>query len=63
MNFKNDPNYRKELYQCNFCQELETQEHLRVCFGYAHLRDGKDLTKDMDLVTFFKEVLDLREST
>ena len=62
MNFKNDPKFKSELYKCDLCQELDTQEHLRVCKGYSHLRDGKDLMNDLDLVTFFKEVLIMRDS-
>ena len=39
----------------------ESQTHVMLCAGYEHLRIGKDMGTDGDLVTYFREVLLLRE--
>ena len=61
MNFKNNQKYKQELYKCDHCPALDSQDHLRWCQSYAHLREGKDLSIDADLVAFFKGVMMMRE--
>ena len=39
----------------------ETQDHLEVCEGYWHLREGKDLDVFKDKVLYFQEVVKERE--
>ena len=39
---------------------METNGHVMNCIAYEHVRDGKDLTSDEDLVKFFKEVIKIR---
>ena len=57
-NFKNDPQYRKELWKCSSCKSnIDTQSHLLWCESYKELREGKDLNSDKDLVTYIIEVL------
>ena len=45
---------------CNM-KEPESQVHVMACPGYEDLRAGKDMMKDEDLVSYFREVLLLRE--
>ena len=61
-NFKNDHNYRKELWLCDSCEKaIESQSHLLWCPAYANLREGKSLDSDKDLVTYIQGVLAMRE--
>ena len=48
---------------CDACdlREAESQLHVMSCPGYAELRVGKDMGKDTDMVSYFREVLILRE--
>ena len=58
-NFKNW--YLGENIKCEGCnQELDTQGHVVDCEEYADIKEGLDLTKDSDLVQFFKNVLKRR---
>ena len=36
---------------------LDTQEHIKTCEGYEHLRTGKNLDTDKDLVNYFYSVI------
>ena len=40
---------------------LDSQTHILSCDSYQYLRSGKDLSSDKDLVTYFSEVISLRE--
>ena len=44
---------------CDACSTgtIESQGHVLDCPGYAELRDGLDLSKMKDLVTYFREVM------
>ena len=58
-NFKNQ--YLDEKANCEGCnQVLDTQGHVVECEEYADIKDGLDLSKDSDLVLFFKNVLKRR---
>ena len=48
---------------CDACdlREAESQLHVMSCPGYAELRVGKDMEEDTDMVSYFREVLILRE--
>ena len=60
-NFKNNQKFKKEGWKCEGCgKEVETNGHVMNCIAYEHVRDGKDLTSDEDLVQFFKEVMKMR---
>lgn len=43
------------------CFTPDTQEHVIRCPSYKHLRTGKDLSYDKDLVQYFSNVLRLRD--
>ena len=60
-NMKN--NYKGVLVNCDACDMRvpESQTHVMLCAGYEHLRIGKDMGTDGDLLTYFREVLLLRE--
>ena len=66
MNFQSDRLFAKDLWACVGCKKdsilgkRDTQEHVLICPAYEQLRVDKDLSKDKDLVTYFRSVLQLR---
>ena len=40
--------------------QLDTQQHITTCPGYADLREGLDLQTDRDLVKYFRQVIERR---
>ena len=62
MNFASDPSYYKYSWKCDHCINIDTQSHVRHCEAYEHLRVGKDLDNDKDLVRYYRQVIDMRES-
>ena len=66
MNFQSDQLFAKDLWACVGCKKdsilgkRDTQEHVLICPAYEQLRVDKDLSKDKDLVTYFRSVLQLR---
>ena len=61
MNQKSNPKYAAELWKCDDCMSIDTQSHIIWCPAYAPLREGKNLYDDSDLVTYFQQVLKIRE--
>ena len=55
--------YKGTSINCEACDnnKAESQSHVMVCPGYAEVRVGKDMRRDQDLVSYFREVLILRE--
>ena len=55
--------YKGAKVNCEACnlEVAESQVHVMVCPGYVELRVGKDMQKDKDLVSYFREVLLTRE--
>ena len=41
----------------------ETQAHMEICGGYEHLKQGRDLYKFEDKISYFQDALKLREET
>ena len=62
MNFKGMQDFKKISWQCQTCYEPDTQEHVLICPKYKHLREGKVLSNDNDLVEYFRKAICLRGS-
>ena len=62
MNFPSDGGYKRDLWSCWHCPNIDTQSHIRHCPAYQHLREDKDLDNDNDLVRYFQQVIKLREA-
>jgi hypothetical protein len=60
-NYSSDPKYSSQLCHCTHCDHMDSQSHVLACKSYKHLREGKDLNSDKDLVKYFRDVLKLRE--
>ena len=59
MNFS--AKYEKELWKCDSgISAIESQSHLLFCPAYAHLREGKSLSDDQDLIEYIQNVLRIR---
>ena len=68
MNFQSDKKFTADSWVCDGCRnghndKRDSQSHVLFCEAYEVFRTGKDLTKDQDLVDFFKSVVDHRLKT
>ena len=55
------PTFRKEGWKCDGCkQEIENEKHVMECTSYDHVRVGKKLEVDKDLISYFKEVMKIK---
>ena len=61
LNFSSDAKFSSRLWQCAHCEKIDSQIHILSCVSYKHLREGKNLYSDRDLVAYFREVVALRE--
>ena len=62
MNFPSDEGYKRQLWKCQHCPNIDTQSHIQHCPAYEHLREGKNLDNDLDLVKYFQQVIAMREA-
>ena len=66
MNFQSEKKYVARLWSCPGCyvneesSSRDTQAHMLQCQAYAHLRTGKDLSKDKDLVEYIQKIINSR---
>ena len=61
MNFPNDEGFKRQLWKCQHCTNIDTQSHIQHCPAYEHLREGKNLDSDPDFVKYFQQVIAMRE--
>ena len=61
-NFKGEQQYKSNNWKCVGCGKLGTQEHVLGCSAYKHLREGRCLDNDKELVSYFRSVISMRES-
>ena len=61
LNYKNDPKNVKKFWKCPECEYLDSQEHILWCEGYEKLRENKNLDNDVDLTSYFQQVMLQRE--
>ena len=60
-NFSSDPKHVERLWKCTHCDNIDSQSHILICDSYKHLREGKDLASNYDLVAYFRDVISLRD--
>ena len=66
MNFQSDRKFASENWACEGCSQpgqlgmRDTQHHIGICPAYEHLREGRNLEKDSDIIDYFKDVLQHR---
>ena len=61
MNMKSNPKFAEQLWKCDDCLSMDSQSHILWCPAYAPLREGKNLSSDLDLVQYYQAVIKLRE--
>ena len=62
-NFKNDTKYKNSGVMCVACgMAEEVNSHVMVCPEYEDLRQGRDFSKNQDLVSYFRKVMTRRET-
>ena len=61
MNQRSSKAHAKKLWKCSECGNIDTQSHILWCPFHAHLREGKSLESDSDLVEYMKKVFIVRE--
>ena len=62
MNQKSNSNYANDLWKCDYCFSLDSQSHIMWCPAFSSLREGKNLQNDLDLVSYFQDVMKIREN-
>ena len=60
MNFQSDRAFKEDLWKCTACGKADSQKHLFSCKGYENFRKDMDLSKDKDLVTYFRSIIQER---
>ena len=60
-NYSSDRRYIAEMWKCSHCPNIDNQSHIMYCTAYKQPREGKDLTKDLDLVHYYKQALQMRD--
>ena len=63
MNYKGEPKFAQNKWKCQDCWTPDTQEHIIRCPSYQHLRIGKNLASDKDLVEYFRKVIQIRDKS
>ena len=68
MNFQSDKKFTADCWTCDGCRDgftdnRDSQNHVIFCEAYEEFRIGKDLSKDQDLVDYFKSVIEHRMKT
>ena len=71
MNMKSEPAFAAVSWRCNSCFSSgtrgesmmcpETDTHVLWCPAYAPLREGLSLSRDSDVIQYFRSVLKIRE--
>ena len=67
MNQMNNAEYARLCWRCIHCDlagqlSADSMAHVTYCPSYQHLREGKNLQDDKDLVAYFQAVLQLRDA-
>ena len=60
MNQKSSNKHSSDLWKCDFCFSIDSQSHIMWCPAFSSLREGKNLQNDLDVVTYFQDVLRIR---
>ena len=61
-NFRNKPEYANNCWMCQSCfMAVDTFSHVKWCVAHEDLREGRDLSRDKDLVCYISEVMNRRQ--
>ena len=61
MNTMNNPKFKADMWRCDSCEScIDSQSHILYCPAYKELREGRTLSSDDDIVSYFRDVLAIR---
>ena len=62
--FPSDQTNIREVFQCpeELCSKIDTLNHWRECHAYEHLRKGKSLSVETELLEYYKRIIEHRLS-
>jgi hypothetical protein len=61
MNTMNNSKFKAEMWRCDSCEScIVSQSNILYCPAYKDLREGRTLSSDDDIVSYFREVLAFR---
>ena len=62
--YSSDKENIRSMFTCESCDgdKIDVLSHWRQCKSYEHLRHNRNLESDLDLVSFFQDVIDLRRA-
>ena len=61
MNTMNNPKFKADMWRCDLCEScIDSQSHILYCPAYKELREGRTLSSDDDIVSYFRDVLAIR---
>ena len=63
LHFPSHPQYVREMFCCPEpnCTEIDSLSHWTVCNKYRHLRDGRNLNEDIQLIEYYRAIIKHRE--
>ena len=62
MDLKSKSNFADDLWKCDYCYLLDSQFHIMWCPAFSSLKEGKKLQNDLDLVSYFQDVMKICEN-
>ena len=52
----------KTMFKCRHCEDIDSGDgHWKTCSGYKHLRDNKNLDDISQLISYYQEVIKMRD--
>ena len=58
--FSSEPKFEERLWKCDFCLRIESIRHIKICPFFENERKNRDLNDQMDLISYFKDVMKIR---
>ena len=63
--FPSNDQYIKEMFCCPEpdCKKVDSLAHWTVCLKYQHLRSGKDLNEEIQMIEYYRAIIKHREES
>ena len=59
---KSNEVFARQLWSCEHCGKIDSQSHIMWCPSLVALREGLDIDNDLDVVSYYQQVIKLRET-
>ena len=62
--FPSEPQFIKDMLQCPEpeCSKIDVLDHWKFCSAYDYLKQGRNFSRDVDLIEFYRAVISHREA-